>query len=100
MVAARAWIVSAFVALVLWPGAAPAQSPAVTDAYNRFAGLYSEGRFEDAARFAERALRLGEQELGPAHATTAALGGGKPRSAAIAQRDDAANRATPPLSPG
>ena len=49
------------------------QSPALLEAYNRYNTLYQQGRYSDALPYATEALRLGEEELGPDHPTTATL---------------------------
>ena len=59
--------------LWLWPAVAQGQSPELNAAYIRFADLYAKGRYVEALPFAEKALRLGEQEFGPDHPATATL---------------------------
>ena len=69
----KTWLLSVLVALVLWPAAAQGQSAELTSAYNRAQELSAQGRYQEAIPFAEDALRLGEQEFGPDHPTTALL---------------------------
>ena len=57
--------------LWLWPAAAYGQSPALVDASKRFTELYTQGRYQQALPFAEKALRLAEHEFGPDHPPTA-----------------------------
>ncbi len=59
--------------LSLWPASAVGQSAEVMDAYNRYRELYTQGRYEQAIPFAEKALKLGERELGPKDRDTAPL---------------------------
>ncbi len=59
--------------LLLTASGVHGQSPALMDAYERFQALSAQGRYEEAVPFAEQALRLGEREFGPDHATTASL---------------------------
>ncbi len=49
------------------------QSPALDEAYNRANTLYQQGRYSEAIPYAAEALRLGEEEFGPDHPTTATL---------------------------
>jgi tetratricopeptide (TPR) repeat protein len=56
--------------LWLWPASAVGQSAALMDAYNRSRELNTEGRYEQAIPFAEKALRLGKQEFGPKNQNT------------------------------
>ena len=49
------------------------QSPALLEAQNRYTTLYQQGRYSEAISYAAKALRLGEEELGPDHPTTALL---------------------------
>ncbi len=67
----RYWIRFTLVALVFWPVVAHAQSSALTDAYDRHSELYDQGHYQQAFPFAEKALKLSEQEFGPDHPTTA-----------------------------
>ncbi len=67
----RSVILSLLAVLWLWPAVAHGQSPALDDAYQRYAELYAQGRYQEALPFAEKALRLGEREFGPEHPTTA-----------------------------
>ncbi len=51
--------------LWLWPAAAHAAhglSPALNDAINRFSELYSQGRYQEALPFAEKAVKLVERQ--------------------------------------
>ena len=57
--------------LALWPVAALALSPELLDANNRANELRAEGRYQEAIPFAEKALRLGEEEFGPDDLTEA-----------------------------
>ncbi len=41
------------------------------DAYKRYSELFAQGRYEEALPFAERALKLAEQEFGPNDPSTA-----------------------------
>ncbi len=47
------------------------QSPALLEAYNRYDTYYQQGRYAEALPYATEALRLGEEEFGPDHPTTA-----------------------------
>ncbi len=47
------------------------QSPALLEAYNRYTTLYQQGRYAEALPYATEAWRLGEEEFGPDHPTTA-----------------------------
>ena len=49
------------------------QSPALLEAYNRYNTYYEQGQYAEALPYAAEALRLGEEELGPDHPTTASL---------------------------
>ena len=53
--------------------AAYGQSPALTEAQNRYITLYQQGRYSEAIPYATEALRLGVEEFGPDHTTTARL---------------------------
>ncbi len=66
----RSFIVSVLAVLWLWPAVAHGQSPALMDAYKRFAELYTQGRYQQALPFAEKALKLAEHEFGSDHPTT------------------------------
>ena len=59
--------------MALWPVATHGQSSELDAAYNRFVDLYAQGRYEEAVPFAEKAVRLGEEEFGPNDPTTATL---------------------------
>ncbi|MFQ5624493.1 MAG: tetratricopeptide repeat protein, partial [Paracoccaceae bacterium] len=52
---------------------AQAQSPALLEAYNRYVTLYQQGKYSEAISYAAKALKLGEEELGPDHPITARL---------------------------
>ena len=67
------WLLAALLWLALWPAPAQSQSAALMDAYNHFSELYAQGRYQEAVPFAEKALRLGKQEFGSDHPTTATL---------------------------
>ncbi|MEE8272044.1 MAG: tetratricopeptide repeat protein, partial [Alphaproteobacteria bacterium] len=67
----KTWLLSVLMALVLWPAAAQGQSVELISAYNRADELYAQGRYQEALPFHEEALRLGEQEFGLDHPTTA-----------------------------
>ncbi len=49
------------------------QSPALLEAFNRYTTLYQQGRYSEAISYAAKALKLGEEEFGPDHPTTATL---------------------------
>ena len=49
------------------------QSPALPEAQNRSNTLYQQGRYSKAISYAAEALKLGEEEFGPDHTTTARL---------------------------
>ena len=49
------------------------QSPAFLEAQNRYTTLYQQGRYSEAISYAAEALKLGEDEFGPDHPTTARL---------------------------
>ncbi len=49
------------------------QSPAFLEAQNRYTTLYQRGRYSEAIPYAAKALKLGEEEFGPDHPTTATL---------------------------
>ena len=61
------WLPIGLLCLALWPGTTHGQSPEFIDTYDRFARFYTQGRSQEALRFAEKALRLGEYEFGPNH---------------------------------
>ncbi len=63
----RSLILSLLAVLWLWPIKAYGQSPELMDAYKRAGVLYALGRYQEALPFAEKALRLSEQEFGPDH---------------------------------
>ena len=67
----KTWLLFVLVALVLWPTAAQGQSAELRNAYNRSGELHAQGRHQEALPFAEEELRLGEQEFGLDHPTTA-----------------------------
>ena len=67
------WLLVGLMCLPLWSGTTHGQSAALTDAYNRYSEFNAEGRYQDALPFAEKAVRLGEQEFGPDHPDTATL---------------------------
>ncbi len=69
----KSWLLSVLVALVLWPAAAQGQSAELMNAYNQAGELRAQGRYQEALPFADEALRLGEQEFGLDHPTTATL---------------------------
>ena len=60
-------------ALWLWSATANAQSDALVEAIIQYRVLYSEGRYQEAVRFAERALELAEGELDPEAVETAMI---------------------------
>ena len=67
-------LILAFLAgLVLASPAAHTQSPKLQDAAQRAQSLYSEGRYDEAVRVAQTAVRLSEQEFGPEHLNTGAV---------------------------
>ncbi len=57
--------------LWLWPAAASGQSAELDDAYKRTMELYTQGRYQQALPFAEKALKLAEHEFGSDHPTSA-----------------------------
>ena len=59
--------------LWLWPASAVGQSAELMDAFNRTRELYTQGHYEQAIPFAQKALTLGEQELGPEHSYTSTI---------------------------
>ncbi len=65
-------ILSFLAVLWLWPATVQAQSPALIEAHERAVQLYAQGRYQDAIPFAEKALKLGERELGRDHPELAA----------------------------
>ncbi len=67
------WLLAALLCLVVWPGTTQGQSSELMDAYNQFNELYAQGRYEEAFPYTEQALKLGEQEFGLDHPTTASL---------------------------
>ncbi len=67
------WLLAALLWLALWPAPVQSQSAALMDANNQFSDLYAQGRYQEALPFAEKAIRLGKQEFGPDHPTTATL---------------------------
>ena len=69
----RQWLFAGLLCLALWPGAAGGQSSELKAAYKQFNHLYAQGRYQEAIPFAEEAVRLGEEEFGPDHPTTATL---------------------------
>ena len=77
---ARSWLLSAVVAVLVWPGAAflwPdaawGQSYELRAAHQRSMALFAEGRYRDAMAFAEKARALAMREFGPGHPATAAV---------------------------
>ena len=71
----RRWLAAMIAILWLWPGAAFGQSPSpeLLDNYKRYHKLFAQGRYEEAMPFAEHAWKLGQQEYGPDHLSTATL---------------------------
>ncbi len=67
------WLLIGLLCLALWPGTTHGQSSEFIDSYNRFTQFYNQGRYQEALRFAEKALRLGEYEFGPDHPITGLL---------------------------
>ena len=59
--------------VALWPGLALAQSPAWKRAYDQYKALSEQGRYAEAERFAEKALKLAERRFGSSHRTTGIL---------------------------
>jgi tetratricopeptide (TPR) repeat protein len=68
---ARWLLAAALLWLAFWPAPVQSQSAALMEAYNQFSQLYAQGRYQEALPFAEKALRLGEEEFGPNDPTTA-----------------------------
>ena len=64
-------------AAVLWatydPDMASGQSSELMAAYNSYNALYQGGRYSEAEPYAKEALRLGTEEFGPDHPSTATL---------------------------
>ena len=69
----KKWLLMGLMCLVLWPGAIHGQSPEIESAHNRFSELLAQGRYKEVPPFAEKALRLVEEDFGPDHPTTADL---------------------------
>ena len=67
------WLLIGLLCLALWPGTTHGQSSEFIDTYDRFAQFYAQGRYQEALRFAKKALRLGEYEIGPDHPITGLL---------------------------
>ncbi len=67
------WLLVGLLCLALWPGTAHGQSAELVDLCDRFARLYTQGRFQEALPFAEKALNLGKSELGSDHSIIAPL---------------------------
>ncbi len=67
------WLLIGLLCLALWPGTTHGQSSEFIYTYDRFAQFYAQGRYQEALRFVEKALRLGEYEFGPDHPITALL---------------------------
>ena len=67
------WLLVGVMCLPLWSGTTHGQSATLMDAYNRYLELRAEGRYQEALPFAKEAVRLGTQEFGPDHPTTAGL---------------------------
>ncbi len=67
------WLLAGLMWLVLWPDAARGQSPELQEAYDSFEALYAKDYYDEALPFAKKALRLGRQEFGLDHPTTATL---------------------------
>lgn len=71
----RLWIVAVVMALVLWPGAAHAQSEALTNAFRQGQAHYESGQYEKAIEFFRDAIALGEREFGTNHQNTVGMRG-------------------------
>ena len=69
------WLLVGLLGLGLWltPGLAYGQSRELLDANNQSLALLGQGRAEEALPLGEKAVRLGEQELGANHQTNAVL---------------------------
>ena len=67
------WLLAGLLWLALWPAAARGQSPELQEAYDSSMALYAKDYYEEALPFAKKALRLGRQEFGLDHPTTATL---------------------------
>ncbi|MCK5273542.1 MAG: tetratricopeptide repeat protein, partial [Alphaproteobacteria bacterium] len=67
------WLLAGLMWLIVWPGVSHAQSPDLMDAFNRYSELYDQGHYREAIPYAEKALKLGEQEFGPDHPATASM---------------------------
>ena len=63
----RSFVLPFLAVLWLWPAVSHGQSPELNDAYSRAGELYAQGRYQEALRFVEKALRLSEREFGPDH---------------------------------
>jgi CHAT domain-containing protein/Tfp pilus assembly protein PilF len=59
--------------LLCWPETVSAESPELLQAYRQGETLRKEGRYNEAIPFVQKALKLGEQEFGLDHKTTATL---------------------------
>ena len=72
---AMRWLLVALLGLGLWLTleATYGQSRELLDAPNKSITLYGQGRYQDALPLGEKAVRLGEQELGANHQTNAVL---------------------------
>ncbi len=66
-------LMAGLLGLALWPGAVRGQSPELQEANDSFEALYAKDYYEEARPFAKKALRLGSQEFGLDHPTTATL---------------------------
>jgi len=53
------------------PGTASGQVSELREAYNSYNALSQQGRYSEAEFYAKKALRLGTEEFGPNHPTTA-----------------------------
>jgi tetratricopeptide (TPR) repeat protein len=58
---------------LFWLQSAHGQSPELSAASERVLELYSQGRYEEAAPLADKAVRLSEQEFGPDDPFTATM---------------------------
>ena len=69
------WLLVGLLGLGLWlsPGTTYGQSQELVEAANQYVALYRQGRYEEALPFAQKAVRLGEQEFGANDPTFATL---------------------------
>ncbi len=66
-------LLAAVFCVVIVSGAAWGQSSELDEAYNSYNALSQQGRYSEAEPYAKEALRLGTEEFGADHPTTATL---------------------------